>query len=452
MNRPRLSGNVMRPFFVLLTIATLILGIQSPSRAATICVNPNNKSCAATIGFAVAVAQPGDKITVAAGTYKEEVVINKPLTLAGTGDHGKSTFIDATGLVHGIYITGLTSGRLIISQFTVENAMREGVLLENSTNITLADDTILNNDKSIAFTTPPCSQGTAPCCPGAFPFEQQDCGEGVHLLGTTNSTIANNVVQGNQGGILLSDETGATSNNLITNNLVQNNLTDCGITLPSHPPCGQGSNDVNGCVGGAQIGTASPGVFANSVIGNTSIGNGGAGTGVFAPTPGTAAYGNLIANNVLKNNGEPGIALHSHAPSQNLNGNVIVGNLISGNGPEPGEPSTIGISLFSDQSMNAAPFAATVYQNTISHQDIDVFVGTEPNNVGIFYNNLTGPELGILNAGGGTLNAPLNFWGCPNGPNDAACSHVSGTVLFPPSLQRPFDPRSLNRKIKPSID
>ncbi|HLI81270.1 MAG TPA: right-handed parallel beta-helix repeat-containing protein [Candidatus Binataceae bacterium] len=398
------------------------------------------------------MAQPGDKITVAPGTYKEEVVINKPLTLNGTGDHGKSTFIDATGLVHGIYITGVTSGRVFISQFTVENAMREGILIENSSNTTVASNTIQNNDTSLAFTTPPCSQGTAPCCPGAFPFEQQDCGEGVHLLGTTNSTIANNIVQGNQGGILLSDETGATSNNLITNNLVQNNATDCGITLPSHPPCGQGSSDVNGCVGGAQIGTASPGVFANSVIGNTSKGNGGAGTGVFAPTPGTAAYGNLIANNVLQNNGEPGVALHSHAPGQNLNDNVIVGNIISGNGPEPGEPSTIGISLFSDQSQNAAPFAVTVYQNTITHQDVDVFVGTEPNNASIFYNNLDGVKLGVLNAGGGTVNAPFNYWNCPNGPLDPACSHVSGTVLFPPSLAHPFDPRSLNKKTKPPVD
>src|ERR1700730_8860343 len=198
MNRPRLSGNLMRPFFALLATATLIFGIQSPSGAATICVNPNNKSCASTIGFAVAVAQPGDKITVAAGTYKEEVVINKPLTLTGTGDHGKSTFIDATGLVHGIYITGVTSGRLFVSQFTVENAMREGVLIENSTNTTIASNTIFNNDKSLAFTTPPCSQGTAPCCPGAFPFEQQDCGEGVHLLGSSFSLISNNIVQGNQ--------------------------------------------------------------------------------------------------------------------------------------------------------------------------------------------------------------------------------------------------------------
>lgn len=271
-------------------------------------------------------------------------------------------------------------------------------------------------------------------------------------MGATNSLVSNNIVQGNEGGILLSDETGATSYNLITSNLVKNNALDCGITLPSHPPCVQTSTDATGCIGGPAIGTPSPGVFNNSVIGNTSINNGGAGTGIFAPTPGTAAYGNLVANNILQNNGEPGVALHSHAPGQNLNNNTIMGNFISGNGPEPGSPLKIGISLFSDNSAGAAPInEVPIYGNTIRGQDIDIFVGTAANNISVYFNNLGGTGLGILNTGAGTVNAPTNYWNCPGGPTSASasCSHLSGTVNFVPALSKPFNLNQLNKKLSP---
>jgi len=43
------------------------------------------------------------------------------------------------------------------------------------------------------------------------------------------------LIENNAGGILLSDDTGATHDNLIIGNIAQNNPFDCGITLASHP-------------------------------------------------------------------------------------------------------------------------------------------------------------------------------------------------------------------------
>jgi hypothetical protein len=43
------------------------------------------------------------------------------------------------------------------------------------------------------------------------------------------------LTENNAGGILLSDDTGATHDNLIIGNIAQNNPFDCGITLASHP-------------------------------------------------------------------------------------------------------------------------------------------------------------------------------------------------------------------------
>src|SRR5206468_1460009 len=75
--------------------------------AASICVNPaGTNGCKKTIGEAVAAASARDSIAVAAGTYRESVVIGKALTL--TGDPG-NTIIDATGLPIGIYVDGIST-------------------------------------------------------------------------------------------------------------------------------------------------------------------------------------------------------------------------------------------------------------------------------------------------------------------------------------------------------
>jgi parallel beta-helix repeat protein len=424
---------------VSLASAAMTLGLCLPALAATLCVNPHLSGCQATIGAAVSLASPGDTIEVAPGTYAEEVVVAKPLTLQGTGDHGQSTIIDATGLAHAILVTGVTVGPVTVERFTAANANREGILVEDSRQVTVANNTVKNNDKS---------RTSIPTCPGAFPFDQDDCGEGLHLRGTADSVVSDNIVRDNAGGILITDETGPAHNNLIVGNLSEDNIPDCGITLPSHPPCslGASANDVNGC-GAPLIGPShpSPGVFHNEVVDNVSKGNGAAGTGIFTPTPGTSAYGNLIADNLLKDNGEAGVSLHSHRFGQNLNDNVIVENIINGNGGDPdaegASPPPVGIVVFSDASGSAAPITGTmISQNTITDEDVDVWVGSTATNARLFLNNLLGGSsvLGVKNTGTGTVDAMKNYWGCPGGPGTGSCSDISGTVLFAPFSSQPF--------------
>lgn len=74
-------------------------------------------------------------------------------------------------------------------------------------------------------------------CPGIPAFETAegfDCGEGIHLSGVEHSTVANNYVVKNAGGILLSDDTRTTHHILVSGNTVLENAFDCGITLASH--------------------------------------------------------------------------------------------------------------------------------------------------------------------------------------------------------------------------
>ena len=266
---------------------------------------------------------------MAPGTYKEDVIINKPLSLVGVNN--SNTIIDAKGLANGIYIDGLDNPGLSnvqVTGFTVQNANFEGILITNTTSSLVYGNRVIHNNQSLDTSTMTC-----PGLPAFETSEGEDCGEGVHLVGVDHSTIANNLVQNNSGGILISDETSSTHDNLISGNTVTNNPFDCGITMASHPPAS---------------GTVPFGIMHNTVVNNLSSHNGfqvpgaGAGIGIFTFLPGGTVSGNVVVNNQVTNNGLPGIAFHSHGTGEFLIDNMIVGNVSSGNGPDTGDAATQG--------------------------------------------------------------------------------------------------------------
>ena len=71
---------------VVVFIAVFLLGTSGWAMAATKCVNPGGTGgCFASINAAVAAAASNDTIKVAAGTYHEDVLIPKPLSIVGAG-------------------------------------------------------------------------------------------------------------------------------------------------------------------------------------------------------------------------------------------------------------------------------------------------------------------------------------------------------------------------------
>jgi hypothetical protein len=59
--------------------------------------------------------------------------------------------------------------------------------------------------------------------PGQPAFETDkggDCGERIHIMGVSRSTIKNNLSQNHSGGLLNSDDTGPTFDNIIKGNTV----------------------------------------------------------------------------------------------------------------------------------------------------------------------------------------------------------------------------------------
>ena len=413
-------------------VLTFVIALAATASAATLCVNPKGTSgCFKTISSAVTAAKWGDTILVGAGTYSESIWIGKSLSLAGAGRD--TTIIDAKGLSNGIYIDGLDNpglSEVVISGFTIQNANFEGILAQSASQVTIAHNLVQKNDLSLDV--------SSSMCPGQPAFETSeanDCGEGIHLMGTAHSIVSDNISQNNSGGILVSDETAQTNGNVITHNQVHDNAFACGITLASHP-------------GYVKTGTAplAFGVVHNTVSDNDSYSNGlgipgvGAGVGIFAPGPGNITTYNSVVHNRVTDNGLPGIAVHNHAyltfpghpPNPMLNDNSIVDNYISGNGPDGALPTTAntGISV-----LGTTPITGLVITgNVIENEDIDVATNSA-SVLDLHLNDLNGTGVGVDNLSpGGWVNATENWWGCAGGPGVSGCATVTGTVAWTPWL------------------
>jgi len=422
-----------------LVVLATIVAIGSAS-AATLCVRPGGgQGCYSTISSAVSAAAAGDVVRVNNGTYHEQVTITKSLSLLAS-EHGNTT-IDATGLPTGIFINGMAAAPnpgvwgVVVSGFRVRNANFEGILIANATDVTILENEVIRNDRLLDI-----QNGE---CPGVPEFETNeglDCGEGIHLMGVDHSSIIRNEVANNSGGILTSDETGPSHDNLISENFVHDNPFDCGITLASHAPAVTVVPTAKGPFG----------VMRNTISHNRSWRNGlqlpgaGAGVGIFAPFPGTTDAANVVIGNDIRGNGLPGVTMHNHAyapspaPPVNLNDNMIVGNFISGNAADTEDAATggpTGINLYS-----VAPVTGTVIiKNHFDDESFNIVFKAPSGLVSAHLNNFSS-GVGVDNMGTGAVDATENWWGCGAGPASANCASVEGSnVLFTPWLTHPFD-------------
>jgi hypothetical protein len=432
---------------------SFVTALSFPAVAATLCVNPaGSGGCYASIQSAVNHAAAYDVIKVGPGTYKEGVVIGIPLSLFGAG--ADESTIDATNQPNGVLVDGFNHPglhKVVVAGFTVENAQFEGILAVSATDVTIRNNSVINNDQSpgLIFTGLPTG------CPGQPAYETDetgDCGGAVHLIGVSNSTVSGNLITGNADGLLISDETAISKGNLVTQNNVINNPLECGIVLASHPP----------------VGSSGPffaphyGVVGNTVTNNVSTGNGvqigGSGVGLFSDGAGPGRVSeNLISHNKLVGNGLGGVALHTHvgpafgAPADNMENNTITGNYIASNLADlfdTATPGRVGINI--NSGGGGSPVTGTVITfNIISDEDVDIAINT-PAKVEIHTNNLLGGKIGVANVCafdgaticGGVIDAKRNYWGCPEGPGaGGTCSSIpaeySADIFFAPWIPQP---------------
>jgi parallel beta-helix repeat protein len=337
-----------------------------------------------SIGAAVTAAPTGGTVVVCEGTYKEDVLVNKVLTLSG-----RDATIDAAGLENGIQVV---ASRVRVEGFTIENANGEGVLVGVDTmadahllpasgrvlsHVTVDGNNVSDNNKGFnGSETPNCKY------PG-------DCGGGIHFNVTTRSVASNNTVNNNSDGILLTDDYGPSSYNVVEHNVVDNNLSECGIVLPSHSSSAVTFNPTTFAI--TAVNPTLGGVYGNIVRDNIADGNGtdlappqfggggsGSGIGLFGSGPGSAVYNNVVENNEASGNGLAGIALHAHLPGgEDINGNVLTHNRLGTNnlggdgfdGPPTTDFQTTGIAIYS-----AVTAHMTITDNRIHDDKIGIWL------------------------------------------------------------------------------
>src|SRR3954467_3354384 len=162
LTQPHKSKSGLR---VIVPFIAFFFGTSGLALAASKCVNPGGSGgCFASINAAVAAASSNDTIEVAAGTYHEDVIVPMPLSIVRAG--AGQSIVDATGLSNGFDIDGHHHAGLshvMVTGFTVRNANFQGILITDSSYVTIWANHVIGNDRSL-------NVGPPPTCPGIPPY------------------------------------------------------------------------------------------------------------------------------------------------------------------------------------------------------------------------------------------------------------------------------------------
>lgn len=368
-----------------------------------------------SIQAAVDAASDGDTINVAAGTYYENVVVNKSLSLLtnpgavlnGSGA-GNGFLIQAANItISGFEITnfeiGIRSyggpsvfGNLTISNVNSYNNLQNGVLIVYDTfgTVTIENCYITGNSQNGIGIANAATIGTLQISNTQV---SQNGGHGLFLANTTITSLS----------IVDSNFDGSQTNGY------------CGITF----------------------GTTASNIGALSMTGGSLSGNKGGGLYVVqAPSQ----FGSILLNGVdIYNNSESGIMLGGNA----LTGALTVENcLLQGNGWEHLDLSggwfqkfsVTGNTFISGNTFNPGPWCALYIGN----------LGEFGGEVAVHQNDFLTGNWGINNNTSKVVNATNNWWGNKRGPSramGAAEGHdenkgdrVSPNVKFAPWSKEKF--------------
>lgn len=322
-----------------LAVAPLLAATPALALPSTVYVSPTGSilnagtSCLTAkyklINVAMVAVASGGTVIVCPGTYTEDAVVLKPLTLRGQG----AAIIDATSKLNGVSVV---ASNVTVRDLTVENATGDGILVGGN-HVTIRGNTSDDNGDT-----------------------------GISFNGSSSSSAIGNTTQFNTGGgINLADDLGATSGIRVLGNDASDNPGGCGIIMASHTGAG---------------------VFGNVVRYNVADDNGtspaSSGSGILMATgaPGGAVYSNLVDHNWISGNGLAGVTVHGHIAGLNLNGNAVTNNIIGTNNvygdpvglAPPGvnvpDPWTTGVLVAS-----SSPLTITVANNSISDNHVGVW-------------------------------------------------------------------------------
>lgn len=209
-------GNTLR---IAIGIMMLSLLMASNAGAATITVNTGGGADYTLIQDAVNASNNGDTIMVATGTYNENVVVNKAVSLIGAGaDVTIVRAYDSSKIVFHV-----TANNVNISGFTVTGATPTGVpnpmtgiLLDHVNYANISNNKVSNNYYGISIASVCC----APNANKLVNNNVSDDNYGITIDYSNGNSLINNTANFNHNyGIFIVSSSG----NILTNNNVNSN-------------------------------------------------------------------------------------------------------------------------------------------------------------------------------------------------------------------------------------
>jgi nitrous oxidase accessory protein NosD len=391
-----------------------------------------------TIQGAINAATPGSTITIGKGTYAENVVVNKPLTLVG---YGKGTVIEpATSnpvCGPGSLCSGAASNVILVEadNVTISKLKVEGDNPGLTSGVVVggkdidARNGIITNHLAGKWNNLTVSKvqvadiylrGIYASSGGSFSF--------------TKDTVDNVQAEEASIGMFAFEGSGVMEGNKVsnTNDAISANWSK-GISFIANKVTKSGSGvhtDNNGGSGGV----------ADTIKENhvSECKTGGYGVWTFAPYVSATVEGNKVSGCAV------GIAAFGSQVSGQ--GPTFTANKVDGTGATVTEGLTYGAYITTDLlGFEFADVNATLSKNSIQHFGTGVLV-TQTSPTGEDkaggQATVTGSNNTIQNNGTGangeagtSVNLENNWWGCKQGPNNSPkCDAATGTVDYTPWL------------------
>jgi len=457
--------------------------------------NVNKGTWYTTIQAAVDDADSGNTIFVYPGTFDEQVVINKSLTLKGSGENTivrPSSAAKLTQVFDGLFWYGTPNTKNIAGIIVANVPDGSSVIVEN-----------LKVDESSVTTKPAGADYLAGIfyretggivdtvsVVGGGAWSGADRAYGMYLSAATNtvsvevknSTISNydkngietmgsnltanihnNTITGRgsitdeaQNGVSVGQGATATVNNNTISNLVYGPETwwDAGILLVGG---GSGStangNTIDNCQIGIGFNDTSGSATGNTVSGG-AVGKDGLlfqHSGLITPGSWTTSFvGNTVSGFSVA--GLETWSMYSGTTlAVTIQGNQFTGGSGDGiliDGSDGSIVATIsnntisnwqnGINLDSAVGSGTTITGNTITNNISAGSGIHIGAAVNAANVSAHFNNIVGNQTyGIYNGSSGTLNATCNWWGNASGPGGSGPGtgdNISTNVLYSPWL------------------
>lgn len=262
-------------------------------------VNNNTSVQYCTIQSAVNAATAGDVITAAAGTYDEEVTVNKALTIkgnnfgiAGNGTRNAESIISGNNGAHGGFV--VTADNVIIDGFTVSGCggtYGTGVYSSPATQGFTLQNNIISDNVIGAY---PSSAGASMVKHNLFDANNRSGaagGSGIYVEATHNLTIEENEFKNhttNSAVIFAATVPNAHQNLVFTGNNIHDNNNSSSMVYATNVSSGSfTANMIDGGLRGIKIAGGNSNVsIANNLMSNN-------GTDVYINNDGTGANSNI---------------------------------------------------------------------------------------------------------------------------------------------------------------